>query len=244
MDLRGAGGPKLALGTQRPPVPVLQPLASSPSSYTLPMRILGIETSCDDTGVGASRRRQAGRPRGASPGRACRVWRRGPGARVAGAHHAAPQSPRRTPPEDRRFHGLDRRRGRDDRPGARRLAPRGPGVREGFLDGAWDSVRWREPRRGAPAFGRPRARAAVSVPGHGRLRRAHRDLSRRGAGPGATPRRDPRRRRGRSVRQGGEAARAALSGRTRGGSPRARGERRARSISRWPSSRAIPSMSA
>ena len=195
------------------------------------MIVLGIETSCDETGVGhrAHRRRRRARPcwptrsppRWTStpasaawsprsrPGRTCRPWSR----RCTGRWH-------RRGAAGRRGRGRGHRRARADRRAAGR-GGRGQGLRGGLGRAA---VRGEPPVR-ARRGGHPAARPAAAVPGPAGLRRALQPARRARPGrPGHPARRHHRRRRGRGVRQGGPAARAAVPRRPahRPGGPRRR----------------------
>ena len=195
------------------------------------MIVLGIETSCDETGVGIVAPRTGRRPDPAGQrdrllgGAARPLRRRGPRGRLPGP--PAGHGPGRAPRAD---HGRDpagrRGRGRGHRrPGADRRAAgrggRGQGLRRG-LGGA--AVRGEPPVR-ARRGGHPGARPAAAVPGPAGLRRPLQPARRARPGrPGHPARRHHRRRRRRGVRQGGPAARAAVPGRPahRPGGPRRR----------------------
>ena len=184
------------------------------------MRVLGIETTCDETGVavfedGPRRARRAAR----QPGRDARgVRRRRARARLARPHRA---SCCRWSRRCSRRPSLELSRPRRDRvhgrPGAdRRAAGRGLGVASSLAYGARRSrpspVHHLEGHLLAPharGASRPSSRSSRCS-----YRAAIRSSSRSRGSVATASRRDARRRGGRGLRQGRTAARAAVSGRT------------------------------
>ena len=205
-----------------------------PMNHAEPL-VLGIETSCDETGVGIVRGTTTARQRdrlvdgGARPLRRRRA--RGGGARAP--RGARPDDPGRAR-RGIRLAARPRRDLGDQRAGPRRCAHGRRRSREGARALARRAHLRGEPprraRRRRPARHRSAARDAHRRPP--RLRRAHlpaaraRPRLRRGAA-----RRDRRRRGGRGVRQGRPAPRPALPGRPRDRSRRHRRRPCARSAS-------------